>query len=67
MSLSVFSVCGSVGVATAVAFALAGWAAWPVAAAAYTLAYLVGVGAEIGIAARQHPGGGVSGERRRRS
>jgi hypothetical protein len=62
----VFSVCGSVGIATRVAFALPGWAAWPVTAIAFTFAYLVGVGAEIGLAAHQHPGGGVSGERRRR-
>ena len=66
-SLSVFSVCGSVGAATGIAFALPGGAAWPIAALVFPLVYIVGVGAEIGFAARQHPHGGVEGERRRRS
>jgi hypothetical protein len=64
-SLSVFSVCGAVGVAAGVAFALSGWLAWAVAALAFTLAYVVGVGAEIGFAAHQHALGGPEGERRR--
>jgi hypothetical protein len=64
-SLSVFSVCGSVGIVTGIAFAFPAWAAWPVAGVAFTLAYLIGVGAEIGLAAHQHPRGGVSGERSR--
>jgi hypothetical protein len=60
-SLSVFSVCGSVAVAVGVAHALAGWLAWPVTGLAFTLVYVTGVGAEIGIAAYRHPAGGVGG------
>jgi succinate dehydrogenase/fumarate reductase cytochrome b subunit len=66
-SLSVFSVCGSVGAASGIAFALPDGAAWPVAALVFPLVYIVGVGAEIGFAARQHPHGGVEAERRRRA
>ena len=61
-SFSVFSVCASVGVATGIAFLFADWVAWPLGAVAFTLAYLVLVGAEIGIAAHRHPVGGISGE-----
>jgi hypothetical protein len=66
-ALSVVSVCISVGAATGVAYAISGWPAWLLAAAAFTLVYVVGVGAEIGVAASRHPSGGVEGERRRRS
>jgi hypothetical protein len=66
-SLSFFSVCGSTGAATGIAFALPGWAAWPAVAVVFPLVYIVGVGAEIGLAARQHPHGGTEGERRRRA
>lgn len=65
-SLSVVSECASVGVATGVAYALSGWPAWLLAAAAFTLVYVVAVGAEIGVAAYRHPSGGVEGERRRK-
>jgi hypothetical protein len=65
-ALSVISVCVSVGVATGVAYAISGWPAWLLAAAAFTLVYVVAVGAEIGVAASRHPSGGVEGERRRR-
>ena len=53
-SLSVFSVCGAVGAATGIAFALSSWQAWPLAALAFTVAYVIGVGAEVSIAAHQH-------------
>jgi hypothetical protein len=53
-SLSVFSVCGAVGVATGVAFAVSSWPAWLLAALAFTVAYVIGVGAEVSIAAHQH-------------
>jgi hypothetical protein len=66
-SLSVFSVCGSVGAAVGIAYALSNWIAWPVASLSFTLVYILGVGAEIGLAAHQHPHGGAEGERRRRS
>jgi succinate dehydrogenase/fumarate reductase cytochrome b subunit len=62
-SLSMFSVCASVAAATGVAFALSGWAAWFLAALAFTLVYVVGVGAEIGLAAHQHRSGGPQDER----
>jgi len=65
-SLSVFSVCSSVAAATGVAFALSGWLAWLLGAVAFTLVYVASVGAELGLAARQHPAGGVDGERHRR-
>jgi succinate dehydrogenase/fumarate reductase cytochrome b subunit len=64
--LSIVSVCASVAAAIGVAYALPDWAALPVVALAFTLVYVAGVGAEIGVAARQHPAGGVEGERRRR-
>jgi hypothetical protein len=57
-SLSVFSVCGAVGAAAGVAFALSGWPAWLLAALAFTVAYVIGVGAEVSIAAHQHPRAG---------
>jgi|1186.fasta_scaffold01236_2 succinate dehydrogenase/fumarate reductase cytochrome b subunit len=66
-SLSVFSVCGSAGAAAGIAFALSGWLAWPLASLTFTLVYIVGVGAEIGLAAHQHPHGGAEAERRRQS
>jgi hypothetical protein len=66
-SLSVFSVSGSAGAAVGIAFALPGWAAWPAAALVFPLVYIVGVGAEIGLAAHQHPHGGAKAERRRRA
>jgi hypothetical protein len=53
-SLSVFSVCGAVGAATGIAFALSSWPAWPLAALAFTVAYVIGVGAEVSIAAHRH-------------
>ena len=65
-SFSLLSVCGSVGAAIGVAYVLPGWGAWALVALAFTLVYIAGVGAEIGIAARQHPAGGIEGERRRR-
>jgi hypothetical protein len=65
-SFSVLSVCRSVAAATGVAYALSGWLAWLLAALAFTLVYVVGVGAEIAMAAYRHPSGGVEGERRRR-
>jgi succinate dehydrogenase/fumarate reductase cytochrome b subunit len=58
-SLSVFSVCASVGAATGVAYALGGWPAWPLASLVFTLVYVSGVGAEIGFAASRHPSGGT--------
>jgi hypothetical protein len=64
-SFSVFSVCGSVAAATGVAFALSGWSAWLLAATAFTLVYIVGVGAEIGLAAHQHPEGRKARQTRR--
>jgi hypothetical protein len=57
-SLSAFSVCGAVGAASGVAFALSSWPAWLLAALAFTVAYVIGVGAEVSIAAQQHPRGG---------
>jgi hypothetical protein len=60
-SLSVFSVCAAVGAATGVAFALSDWAAWLLAAVAFTLAYVVGVGAEISLAAHQRSRGRSDG------
>jgi succinate dehydrogenase/fumarate reductase cytochrome b subunit len=66
-SLSVFSVCGSVGAAAGIAFALSGWISWPVAALTFTLVYIAGVGAEIGLAAHQHPHGCAAAARRRRA
>jgi uncharacterized membrane protein YkvI len=65
-SLSIFSVCASVGAATGVAFALSSWLAWLLGSVAFTLVYVMAVGAEVGIAAHEHPAGGVEGERRRR-
>ena len=56
-SLSVFSVCGSIGVVTGIAYALAGWPAWPLGAFVLSMIYIVGVGAEIGFAAHRHPEG----------
>jgi hypothetical protein len=67
--LSVFSVCASVDVATAVAYAISGWPAGRRGCslpAAFTIFYVVGVGAEIGVAAYRHPAGGSEGERRRK-
>lgn len=54
-SLSVFSVCAAVGTASATAYAISSWIAWPLAAFAFTLVYLIAVGAEVGIAARSRP------------
>jgi hypothetical protein len=54
-----------VAAATAIALALSGWLAWLLGAVAFTLVYVAGVGAELGLAARQHPSGGIDGERRR--
>jgi hypothetical protein len=65
-SLSMFSVCGSVGAATGVSFALGGWPAWLLAALAFTLAYVIGVGAEIGVAAHRYLLGGSRGRGRER-
>lgn len=66
-SLSVFSVCASVGAAAGIAYTLSDWAAWPLAALAFTLVYITAVGAEIGLAAHQHPAGGTEGERHRQN
>lgn len=64
-SLSVFSVCASVGAAAGVADALSSWAAWLFASLAFTLVYITAVGVEIGVAAHRHPAGGTAGEARR--
>ena len=57
-SLSAFSVCASVGTAAGVAFALPGWPAWLLGSAAFTLAYVLGIGVETALAAHRHPRGG---------
>jgi hypothetical protein len=54
-SLSVFSVCAAVASATAIAYAISSWLAWPIAALMFTLTYLIAVGVEIGVAAHSHP------------
>jgi hypothetical protein len=61
-SLSVFSVCGAVGAATGIGFAITGWPVWPVASLVFSLVCIALVGAELGVAARQHHEGGVGGE-----
>lgn len=58
-SLSLFSVCISVAAATGVAHTTSSWVVWPAASIAFTVIYILGIGAELGIAARQHPAGGA--------
>lgn len=57
-SLSLFSVGSGLGVATLVAWLVAGWGAWLLAPFVLTIVYLAAVGAEMTIAAERHELGG---------
>ena len=63
-SFSAFSVCAAVGAGAGIAYALSGWLAWVLAALAFTVAYILGVGLETGLAAHSHPEGGRQTARR---
>jgi purine-cytosine permease-like protein len=62
-SLSIFSVTASVAAAALVGSVLPATAAWPCVSVVSTFAYIVCVGAELGLAAHQHPAGGSDDER----
>ena len=57
-SLSIFSVSASVAASALAAAVLPATVAWPCVSVMFTLLYIVCVGAEVGLAAHQHPEGG---------
>jgi hypothetical protein len=60
-SLSIFSVSASAATSALAASALPAIVAWPSVSVIFTFVYIVGVGAELGLAARRHPAGGADG------
>lgn len=56
-SFSVVSISAASGVVVGLGYALPNWPVWLIAAFAFTIIYSLGVGVELGLAARVHPEG----------